>query len=43
LPSISKKAEFLLLGKEPSSSKIEKAMKLGLKFIDFVPSVVENF
>ncbi|BDD79387.1 hypothetical protein [Burkholderia phage FLC8] len=43
LPSISKKAEFLLLGKEPSAGKVEKAMKLGLKFIDFVPEIIENF
>jgi len=43
LPSVSKKAEFLLLGKEPSASKLEKATKLGLKLIDFIPTVIENF
>ena len=43
LPSVSKKAEFLLVGKEPSASKLEKAMKLGLNLIDFVPEVIENF
>lgn len=43
LPSVSKKAEFLILGKEPSASKLEKAMKLGIKLLDFVPEVIENF
>jgi DNA ligase (NAD+) len=43
LPSVSKKSEFLLVGKEPSGAKMEKAVKLGLHFLDFVPEVIENF
>lgn len=42
LPSVSKKAQFLLVGVDPSSSKLDKAEKLGIQTLDFIPDTVST-
>lgn len=41
--SVSKKTDFLVIGKEPSANKLEAAAKHHVKILDFLPTTVSKF
>lgn len=41
--SVSKKTNYILVGKDPSPAKVAKAAELGIQSLDFVPDRIENF
>uniref|UniRef100_A0AAU7PEY6 DNA ligase (NAD(+)) n=1 Tax=Burkholderia phage vB_BgluM-SURPRISE13 TaxID=3159457 RepID=A0AAU7PEY6_9VIRU len=41
--SVSRKTDFLVIGREPSANKLEAAVKHGVNILDFLPETISKF